>query len=84
MTDMVFEHAKHVIKARLRELLAGKVEAGLTDVKRWLYNSADINQTLVDNGLFIAKMLNAVGWQRDGHLYTGYDRTPRYVPKASE
>lgn len=84
MSDRAFDLAKRDIQARLRELLAGKVEAGLTDVKRWLYNSDGINKALVENGLFIAKMLNAVGWQRDGHLYTGYDRTQRYVPKAAE
>ena len=36
----------------------------------------------VAEGLFVAKMLNALGWRRDGWLGTGYDREARYVPEA--
>ncbi len=81
MSKVAFEKRKKAIKDQLRWYLAGRTEIGLSDVKRNLSNAFARTPTapLVEQGLFVAKMLNAVGWQRDGWLYTGYDRTPRYV-----
>lgn len=86
MTGPTIEQGKAGIKHRLEEFLRGRTDIGLTDVKRYLINTfaGTRTQELVYDGRFVAKMLNAVGWRRDGWLYTGYDRTPRYVPAESE
>lgn len=81
MSNSEFEQHKKAIKDQLRSYLAGRTEIGLSDVKRNLSNAFAGTPTapFVEQGLFVAKMLNAVGWQRDGWMYTSYDRTPRYV-----
>lgn len=77
--DAAFEGNKRLIKARLECFLAGREEVGLSAVKRDLYNNCLAPRDLSENGHFIAKLLNGMGWRRNGHLGTGYDREPRYA-----
>lgn len=79
--DPQFEARKAAIKEALGSILHGRTEIGLKHVQRDLAYALNI-ESLVNNGHFIAKMLNAVGWRRDGWLGTGYDREARYVPQV--
>lgn len=83
MKSADFHRRAELIKDRLQAYLRGRVEIGLTDVTRDLSNHF-AGEPLASDGRFVAKMLNAVGWQRSGWLYTGYDRTPRYAPIGGE
>lgn len=74
-----FEANKGAIKERLTFYLEGRDEVGLEDLKRDLYNNCRAPHELSQAGHFIAKLLNGLGWRRDGHLGTGYDRQPRYL-----
>lgn len=60
--------------AALDAVLDGKSEIGMTDLRRWLSNCG-----FEPGGVAVARALIKRGWLRDGHLYTGHDRTPRYV-----
>lgn len=75
-----FEQRKAQIKSEISRIVEGRDDIDLSTVKRHLYNSPLRGDPLIDDGLFLAKMLNAIGWRRDGWLGTGYDRSPRYTP----
>jgi len=80
--DPQFRARKDAIKASVACIVADRHEIGLPELKRALYNSDLRAEPLAQDGLFLAKMLNALGWRRDGTLGTGYDREPRYAPAA--
>jgi hypothetical protein len=69
------------LRGCLENSLQGRTEIGLTDIKRALFNVCrnELGSS-VDDGRLIASVLKEIGWRRDGWLYTGYDRTPRYTP----
>lgn len=78
------EDRKSAIKAAIaRKLLADRqlhrrMEIGLNDLRRdlaWLMPE----EPLAQDGRLVAKLLNALGYFRNGWLGTGYDRQARYV-----
>ena len=75
----LFARRKAALKAAIAQLVAGRHEIGLQELRRDLYNTPLRNEPLAQDGLYVAKMLNALGWRRDGWLGTGYDREQRYV-----
>lgn len=83
-TPAEFAAAKANVREALAPLLAGKRAVGLADIRRDLENSWPRHLPRVDdllaNGIFVASRLNELGWQRDGTMHPGYDRTPRYRP----
>lgn len=54
--------------------IRGKTAVGLSDVRRSMSNHGHEL-----TGRQVGKLLNEIGFKRDGWLGTGYDRTPRYV-----
>lgn len=70
---------KEAIKAHIEACVRGRTEIGLNDLRRRLAWELPADPWAQD-GRFVAKMLNALGWRRDGWLGTGYDREARYVP----
>lgn len=56
-------------------------EIGLNDLRRYLAWNLP-SEPLTQDGRFVAKLLNGMGYRREGWLGTGYDREPRYVPEA--
>lgn len=64
----------------IKPFLEGKSEIGLIDVQRHLSNNG------WEHGLGreIAGSLTQLGWMRDGWLYTGYERTARWVRRHSD
>jgi hypothetical protein len=76
---MTLEQRKAAVKAAIEPVLATRAEIGLNDLRRRLHWSLR-EEPLGQDGRFVAKMLNALGWHRDGWLGTGYDREARYVP----
>ena len=82
-SDPAFRARKEALKATIGGILASRSEIGLNELRRLLYNTDGLrSEPLAQEGLFVAKMLNALGWRRDGWLGTGYDREARYVPEA--
>lgn len=81
------DQRKAVIKAAIAAKLKANAELharhviGLNDLRRDLAWKMP-HEPLTQDGRFMAKMLNALGWRRDGWLGTGYDRQARYVPEA--
>lgn len=80
MKDATFAARKAALKGMIAELVKGRSEVGLKALRRDLYNGSMATEPLAQQGLFVAKMLNALGWRREGWLGTGYDREQRYVP----
>lgn len=83
MSSAEFNQRKAALKAAIAEIVSGRSEIGLQDLRRELYNGSMRDEPLAQQGLFVAKMLNALGWRRDGWLGTGYDRQQRYVPREA-
>lgn len=84
MTDGL-DARKAAIKAAIQKKLDAnrqlhnRLEIGLNDLRRdldWMLP----HEPLTQDGRFVAKLLNALGYRRDGWLGTGYDRQARYVP----
>ena len=61
----------------LRKVIRGKAEVGLNDVRRDMSNAGHRA-----SGGELSRMLKSFGFERQGWLGTGYDRTPRYVWSA--
>lgn len=81
---MLASFTRGFLRGYLEDSLQGRAEIGLTDIKRALFNVCrnEIGSA-VDDGRLISNVLKEIGWRRDGWLYTGYDRTPRYIPAES-
>lgn len=57
------------VKLRIALLLSGKEEVGLEDVKRHLCQSEFAQVRIAGrDGRYVAKMLNALGWLRNGTI----------------
>lgn len=75
MTILTPEGVLLDLNGAVARLLEGASEVGLSDVVRNLHNRFDWDE----HPSWVARAIRYNGWLREGWLYTGYDRTPRYV-----